>query len=97
MENDYSGNLSYNKNDEMEDIILKPSTELIPDEYEHVNNKDVLVHFFVGEYKHDANNSDVFSKSLENIGYDVPIENVHKIKKKETVLAELQSSKTSHK
>lgn len=88
------GKLPYIENEnDMEDIILKPSTELIPDEYEHTSNADALVHVFRGEFEHDADNTTEFLDSLEKIGYKVSIEVVHHIKKKAEVLKQLEESK----
>lgn len=77
-----------------ENIILKPSVELIPDEYEHVDNKAALVHVFRGEYKHDAINTERFLRSMNNIGYEVPFENVHFIRKRDQVLKDLDESES---
>lgn len=86
--------LDYIDNDyDMEYIILKPSVELIPDEYEHSDNKAALVHVFRGEYKHDAFNTERFLFTLRDLGYEVPLENVHFIRKKQEVLKDLEDSK----
>lgn len=86
-------NAQYIDNDsDSENIVLKPSVELIPDEYEHVDNKAALVHIFRGEYKHDLINCERFRGSLVKIGYEVPDENVHFIRTKEQVQRDLEKS-----
>lgn len=78
--------------DDMEDIVLKPSTELIPDEYEHVDNTKALVHIFCGEHKYDFINTQNFYKCLSEMGYKIPDEHVHFIRTKEYLLKRLKDS-----
>lgn len=86
--------LDYIESDfDMEDIVLKPSVELIPDEYEHVDNTAALVHIFRGEYKHDAFNTERLLYSLRKIGYEVSHDNIHYIRKREQVQKDLHESK----
>lgn len=85
--------LEYIESDfDMEDIVLKPSVELIPDEYEHTDNKAALVHIFRGEYKHDVINTERVRLSLQKLGYDIPFENVHFIRKRKQVQEDLDES-----
>lgn len=86
--------LDYIENEQdMENIVLKPSVELIPDEYEHTDNEVALVHIFRGEYKHDAFNTERFLFSMKKLEYNVPNENVHFIRTKEAVIKDLDNSK----
>lgn len=86
--------LAYRENEsDMEHIVLKPSAELIPDEYQHTDNKAALVHIFRGEYKHDALNTKALIVSLNQLGYEVPYKNVHFIRRKEQVQKDLDNSK----
>lgn len=78
--------------DDMEDIVLKPSTELIPDEYEHVDNTKALVHIFRGEYKYDAKNTEHFYKCLAEMGYNISDDYIHYIRNKEYILKLLKDS-----
>ncbi|XP_060520375.1 uncharacterized protein LOC132698375 [Cylas formicarius] len=58
-----------------EEIEVKPSTELIPDEYERETNANILVHMFFSPKDEDAVN---FRKTLEGLGFDIQNKiNVH--------------------
>lgn len=86
--------LDYIESDhDMEKIVLKPSVELIPDEYKHIDNSSALVHIFRGFYKHDADNTREIMSSLENIGYKISIHNVHFISTKDQIQKDLDASK----
>lgn len=55
---------------EDEEIVVKPSTELIPDEYERTNNESVLVELVCRQTDQNAND---FWKQLKNLGFAVNI------------------------
>lgn len=63
-----------------EDIVIKPSTELIPDEYEHKLNKNVSFHIFtLPEIK---NNLEQICKTFKSIGYNVNDDKIHSVDSK---------------
>lgn len=63
-----------------EEIIVKPSTELIADEYEHFREDsscNILVHTFVSDDKQE--DVDVFVKTFDDIGLKVDSSNQHSL------------------
>ncbi|XP_063910703.1 uncharacterized protein LOC135127929, partial [Zophobas morio] len=63
-----------------EDIIVKPSTELIPDEYEHSTNQSVLFHVFAAPLVTPL--AEELLKSVRLINYDVDTKrNLHDLNK----------------
>lgn len=60
-----------------EEILVRPSTELVPDEYEHEEEKHILVHVFTEKKK----NVDRFINTLKAKNYDIPENNVHDLTK----------------
>lgn len=62
-----------------EDIHVNPSTELIPDEYEHSQEEAssrILIHTFVSEEKTDVNK---LVETLETVGLKVNKDKMHSL------------------
>ncbi|KAG5899359.1 hypothetical protein JTB14_036848 [Gonioctena quinquepunctata] len=64
-----------------EDIQVKPSTELIADEYEHFSGSgnQILVHAFASSDESDGRNVEMFAKSLKKCGIEIEAENRHNL------------------
>lgn len=73
--------------DQIEPITVPPSTELIPDEYEHRDNKKGLVLIFYSKY--DVDNQQVIRNEFCDQGYTVPENNVVGLTNKDQVLGAL--------
>lgn len=56
-----------------EQILIKPSTELLADEYD-ISNQLPTVHIFYNESNEDIK---PFKEALEHYKYEIPIENEH--------------------
>ena len=75
-----------------EDIIVKPSTELIPDEYEHSTNQSVLFHVFAAPLVTPL--AEELLKSVRLINYDVDTKrNLHDLNKPNEFWTHLEASK----
>lgn len=59
-----------------EEIVIKPSAELFPDEYD-ISKKPPTVHIFLGTAKSDKQEGSTFKKTLNDYDYNIPDENVH--------------------
>ncbi|KAF5280995.1 hypothetical protein FQA39_LY05200 [Lamprigera yunnana] len=66
---------------EIERIHIPPSTELIPDEYEHEDNRNGLVIIFYSKY--DEESKQVIAQEFTNQGYNVNEDNVFKLSNEE--------------
>ncbi|KAF5287191.1 hypothetical protein FQA39_LY16010 [Lamprigera yunnana] len=77
---------------EIEKIHIPPSTELIPDEYEHEDNRNGLVLIFYSKY--DENSKQVIAQEFNYQGYDVSEDNIFKLSTKNQVLGELSAVST---
>ncbi|KAK5640375.1 hypothetical protein RI129_011186 [Pyrocoelia pectoralis] len=73
--------------DQIEPITVPPSTELIPDEYEHCDNKKGLVLIFYSKY--DVDNEQVIRSEFCDQGYTVLKNNVVALTNKDEVLRAL--------
>ncbi|EFA01237.1 hypothetical protein TcasGA2_TC000068 [Tribolium castaneum] len=62
---------------EDEEIIIKPSTELIPDEYKHEVEENVLLHIFKTDY--DDETAEEILESAKYINYKVDSNNLHNL------------------
>ncbi|KAJ8919970.1 hypothetical protein NQ315_006500 [Exocentrus adspersus] len=62
-----------------EQIVIKPSTELIADEYEHFKEPaaNILVHTFSSERKVDQESVKLFVETLKGIDYEIEENNSH--------------------
>lgn len=76
-----------------EDIRVDPSAELIPDEYEHKDNKSGLVIVFCGNFPSALEDKRQLTEALLKHGYEVPEENVFKVASKKNVLEDLKMGK----
>ncbi|XP_044761373.1 uncharacterized protein LOC123318717 isoform X2 [Coccinella septempunctata] len=68
------------------EIFLKPSTELIPDEYEHDDQESASVHVFI--FKENMERK--FVDCMRSLGYIVPEKNIHPLSSRMDVIATLQ-------
>lgn len=80
------------ENNEIEHVEVAPSTELIPDEYEHKDNKTGLVIAFCGNYPSAMEDKSQLIEALAQQGYNIPEENLFKIVSKKNVLEDMRSS-----
>lgn len=62
-----------------EEIEVKPSSELIPDEYVRMTNETSVVHLFYTDWAYDEDNADNIYQTLIKCGYKIPKENVHNL------------------
>ncbi|KAB0791991.1 hypothetical protein PPYR_13952 [Photinus pyralis] len=82
--------------DDVEEITVPPSTELIPDEYEHRDNSKGLVLIFYS--KRDVDNEQVIRREFRDQGYNVSDSNVFGLQSRSAVLEALdQVAKGDHK
>ncbi|KAF2881841.1 hypothetical protein ILUMI_24342 [Ignelater luminosus] len=70
--------------DDIEEIKVPPSTELIPDEYEHEDNTKGLV--FIFHSSRDEVNVELLTTAFSDQGYNVPLENIYRMSTKEFVM-----------
>ncbi|RZC36709.1 uncharacterized protein BDFB_005547 [Asbolus verrucosus] len=77
---------------EEEDIVVKPSTELIPDEYEHVSNDTVLLHIFATPIEQDL--VDGLLQTMQDIDYKIDANtSLHDLNESKSFLKDLEASK----
>nr|XP_023021478.1 uncharacterized protein LOC111509864 [Leptinotarsa decemlineata] len=64
-----------------EDIEVKPSTELTPDEYEHFQKsvENIEVHTFASDWECSEHDVEVFSKTLLKCGMEIKPEYKHNL------------------
>ncbi|KAK9877842.1 hypothetical protein WA026_020074 [Henosepilachna vigintioctopunctata] len=67
------------------EILLKPSTELISDEYAH-DNGTACVHIFIFKENYEA----FFVDCMKLLGYSIPDTNIHQLSTRTEVLSSLQ-------
>lgn len=79
--------MSFEEEEDCE-IFLKPSTELIPDEYEHVDNEGAAVHIFI--FKENMERK--FVDCMSSLGYIVPENHIHPLSSRLEVIASLRRS-----
>lgn len=77
-----------------EDIVIKPSTELIPDEYEHSTNENILFHVFRTPTQPDEELAKDLINCVKDINYKVDAKtNIHSLDTVEQLNANLKTSK----
>ncbi|CAH1986246.1 unnamed protein product [Acanthoscelides obtectus] len=77
-----------------ERIEVKPSVELIPDEFEHhtEDGSDIVIHAFIDDTEDDLKNAQQFFDSLKSIGYSDLNRHIHNLERNDflTVIKYIQ-------
>ncbi|XP_044269759.1 uncharacterized protein LOC123014617 [Tribolium madens] len=74
-----------------EEIVIKPSTELIPDEYKHDVEENVLLHIFKTDY--DEGTAEELLEAAKYIKYKVNNDNLHNLNTREEFYEDIEKIK----